>query len=134
MSLPFAVATALVKGKPSLKHYVNEGFNDTEILRLSNKVTYHVDPKYGHRFGSAMFRPALEIKMIDGCILREDREIFRYGNPKNPISIEEQIEKFRNCVSYSIKPLSQNRLEQVLKMLLHFEDVADVGRIIQLVS
>ena len=134
MSLPFAVATALVKGKPSLKHFVNEGFKDAEILRLSNKVTYQVDPQYGHRSGSAMFRPAIELKMTDGRILREDQEIYRLGNPKNPMSNEEHVEKFRDCASYAVKPLTIDRLEEAVKMLTDLENVDDVSRIIRLVS
>ncbi|MHC4891502.1 MAG: MmgE/PrpD family protein [Planctomycetota bacterium] len=134
MSLPFAVAAAMAKGKPSLKHFVGEGFKDPEILRLSNKVAYRVDPEYGHRPDTAMFRPAMEVKLTDGRVLSSDREIFRYGNPKNPMCKEEHIEKFRDCASYSVKPLSKDRVEEVIKMLTNLEEVDDVSQIIQSVS
>jgi len=131
MSLPFAVATAIAKGKPRLKHFVGEGFKDPEILRISNKVSCQVEPEYGHRCGTAVFRPAIEVKLTDGRVLRSDREVFRYGNPKNPMSKEEHIEKFRDCVSYSAKPLSNDRVEEVIKMLTNLEEVDDVSQIIQ---
>jgi 2-methylcitrate dehydratase PrpD len=134
MSLPFAVATTLAKGKPCLKHFVGEGFRDPEILRLSNKVSYQVHPEYGHRFDTARFRPAIEVKLTDGRVLRSDREVFRYGNPKNPIGKEEHLEKFRDCASYSVKPLSNERVEEVIKMLINLEEVDDVSQIIRLVS
>jgi 2-methylcitrate dehydratase PrpD len=134
MSTPFAVATAMAKGKPSLKHFVNEGFRDPEILRLSNKVSYRVDPEYGHRHGTALYRPGIEVKLTDGPMLRAEREVYRYGNPHNPMSEEEQIEKFRDCVSYSVKPLSEERVEKASTMLTNLEEVDDVGKIIQLVS
>lgn len=134
MSLPFAVATAVAKGKPSLRHFVADGFRDPEILRLSNRVTYQFDPKYGHQYGTWKFRPAIEIKLTDGRVVRSEKEVFRYGSPENPMSEEEQVEKFKDCASYSTKPLSEDRVNEVIEMILHLEDVDDVSRIIRLVS
>lgn len=134
MSLPFAVAVALAKGKPSLKHFVGDGFKDPEILRISNKVTCRFDPRYGHQSGTATFRPAMEIKLTDGRVLRSEREVSRYGSPGNPMSEEEQVAKFKDCASYSTKPLSGSAVEEVIDMIANLQDVDDVSRIIRLVS
>ncbi len=133
MSLPFSVATALAKGTPRIKHFV-EGFNDPEILRISNKVTYQYGPEYGMKVGRPEVRPVIEITLTDGRVLRDDKTVYRYGHPKNPMSMEEHIEKFRDCVSYSAKPISQSNVDKAIEMLTHLEEVDDVSQIVKLVS
>jgi 2-methylcitrate dehydratase PrpD len=134
MSLPYTVATAFAKGKPRPKHFLDDSIKDPEILRLSNKVVYQVDPEYGFRLDTGMFRAAIEVKLTDGRVLRSDIEGFKHGHPQNPMSIEEHIEKFRDCVSYSVKPLPKDRVEEVIKMLTRLEEADDVSEIIRLVS
>jgi len=50
------------------------------------------------------------------------------------MSKEEHIEKFRDCVSYSVKPLPKDSLEELIKMLMNLEEIDDVGEIARLVS
>ena len=134
LSLPYTVATAMTQGKPRIKHFVGGGFKDPEILRLSNKVVCQADSEYGQKVGRGMTRPAIEIKLTDGRMLHSDRKVFRYGHPQNPMSKEEHIEKFSDCVSYSVKPLPKDSLEELIKMLTKLEEVDDVTEIIRLVS
>ncbi len=134
MSLPFAVATAFAKGKPRLQHFVGEGFKDPTILRLSNKVTCEYDARYGWDNETGMMQPGIEVKLTDGRVLRSERKVFRYGSPRHPMSRADHIAKFKDCAAYSIKPLSQDKLDSVIAMLTGLEDVNDVRQIIWSVS
>lgn len=134
MSLPFTVGIALAKGTPRLRHFVNDGFKDPDILRISNKVTCECGTEYGQGVGTGLGRPAMEIRLRDGRVLRSDKKMWRYGHPKNPMNPEEHIEKFRDCASYSVKPMSTESIEGIVKMVTNLEGVADVGRITRTIS
>jgi 2-methylcitrate dehydratase PrpD len=132
MSLPYTVAVALTKGKPRLKHFLRESFEDREILRLSNKVDFQVSQEYGSQVGTSAARTAIEVKLRDGKVLRSDREGVRYGHSRNPMSKEDHIEKFRDCVSYSVKPFPKKTLEDLIDRLLRLEELEDIRRIVSL--
>jgi 2-methylcitrate dehydratase PrpD len=134
LGLPFTVATAMTKGRPRIKNFVDGGYTDPEILRLSNKVVCQVDPEHGQKVGKGVTRPGIEVRLKGGRVLRSDREVFRYGHPQNPMGREEHIEKFRDCVSYSVKPLPEDSVERLIEMLMKMEEIRDVGEIIRLVS
>ena len=131
MSLPYAIAVAMTEGKPRLKHFLRQSFENPEILRLANKVDFRVSQEFGSQIGTPMMRTAMEVKLRDGRVLRSDRKVVRYGHPQNPMSMEDHIEKFRDCVSYSVKPLPQKRVENLIKKLGNLEELKDISRIIK---
>jgi len=134
LSLPFTIATAIAKGKPRIEHFTTDGIKDPEILRLSNKVSCQSDPECYLQFGTGAHPAKVEIKLRDGHVLHSEQKGFRSGHPKRPISKAELIEKFRDCVSYSVRPLPKDSAEEVIKMVDKLEKVDDVSEIIELVS
>jgi len=133
-SLPFTVATAITKGKPRINHFTSDGIKDPEILQLSNKVTWRADSECDRQYGTGLQKAKVEIKLRDGRVLHCEQKGFRYGNPKNPISKGELVEKFRDCTSYSASPLPKDRLEKVIELVDKLEEVDDVSQVIRLVS
>ena len=133
-SLPFTVATTIAKGKPCIKHFTSDGIRDPEILRLSNKVTWKSDPECDRQYGTGVSPSKVEITLRDGRVVRSEQKGFRYGHPQNPISKEELVEKFRDCASYSAKPLSKDSVERVIRTVSNLEELEDASQIIQLVS
>ena len=59
---------------------------------------------------------------------------FSLGNPRNPMTMEDIIKKFKDCASYSAKPLSQQNIERVIEMVGKLEEVDDVSQIISLLG
>jgi 2-methylcitrate dehydratase PrpD len=57
-----------------------------------------------------------------------------YGHPQNPMSWEDLIRKFRDCASYSAKPIPEENIDRVVEMITHLENVQDVREIVGLVS
>jgi len=134
LSIPFVVATAIAKGKPRIKHFTSEGIKDPEILRLSNKVTWQSDPECDRQYGTGSQRARVEIKLRGGKEVSCEQKGFRYGNPRNPISKGELVEKFRDCTSYSARLLPKDSVEKVIEMVANLEEVDDVSQIIRLIS
>jgi len=133
-SLPFTIATAIAKGKPRINHFTSDGIKDPEILQLSNKVTWQSDPECDRQYGTGLQKARVEIKLRGGKVVSCEQKGFRYGNPRNPISKGELVEKFRDCTSYSVKPLPKDSVEKVIEMVDKLEEVGDVSQIIRLVS
>jgi 2-methylcitrate dehydratase PrpD len=48
----------------------------------------------------------VEISTKQGKTYRR-QSLFMHGSPEDPMSREEMMDKFKECVSYSVKPLSE---------------------------
>jgi 2-methylcitrate dehydratase PrpD len=75
-------------------------------------------------------RPGIaEIKTKERKVYTE-RVDYPYGHPRNPITTEDLITKFKDCTSYSAKPLPEENLTRVIDM----QKVKDARELIDLVS
>jgi len=134
MSIPFVVATAIAKGKLKMEHLTIKGIQDPEILSLSNKVNWQPDPACDRTYGTGASMARIEVTLNGGRTVTCEDKGFRYGNAKKPISKEDLTEKFRDCAFYSAKPLTKSKVEKIIKMVGHLEELEDVSQITQLVS
>ncbi len=130
-SIPFTVAVAIVRRKVVLHDYSVEGIKDPAVLELSQKVRPVLDEQYNR---SRVHKAArVEIKTRDGK-LHSKRIEFHYGHPKRPMTREDLIKKFRDCVSNAPKPLPKENVEKVIGMVDRLETVADVGQVVRLLA
>ena len=51
------------------------------------------------------------------------------GSPQNPWSYDDCANKFRDCASYSTKPLSKEAVESIINRIEKLEDLPDVAEI-----
>jgi 2-methylcitrate dehydratase PrpD len=111
------------------KDFTLEGLRDPHVLQLAEKVTGGVEPKLAGKLHSRI----VEITTRDGK--RYSKQVdFPYGNPKRPISKEDLVAKFKDCISYSAKPLSQRSAETIIAMIDGLEELEDVGQIVRLLG
>jgi 2-methylcitrate dehydratase PrpD len=129
ISLPYLVAVAATKRRVSLMDITPEAIKDPLPLQIARKVV----PKHDDRFSiSNEIGPAMvEIELVNGKSFSKELKV-AYGNPKNPITKEDLLYKFRDCVSHSIKPPTDKNVEQVIEMVARLEEVNDVGRVARL--
>jgi 2-methylcitrate dehydratase PrpD len=130
-SIPFIVASIIVRGAPVIAHFTAEGFKDAATLQLAQKVTSQFAPELDKR--DCMPPAVVEIKSRAGKVYSEKIEI-AYGNPQKPISVEDLTAKFRDCLLYSAKPISKENQEKLITMVLRLEEVDDVSQIIELLT
>jgi 2-methylcitrate dehydratase PrpD len=128
-SLPFTVASAIIRGDFFISELSDEAIKDPDIMRLTQKVTPIVDSKCHNELviGSAI----MEIKTKNGQTYSKEIQ-FPRGNPKNPVSMNEVIEKFQKCVNYSIKPFSKENIDKLVDLLYKLEQLEDVTQLTQL--
>ena len=56
------------------------------------------------------------------------------GSPDSPLSFDRIAEKFRHCCEYSVKPISKENQDALIRLVKDLEDVEDVSRIIRLLG
>ena len=72
----------------------------------------------------------MEIKIKDGRQLAK-RCDFPPGTPRNPISEEELLEKYRSCASLA---LAEKEIEESIGLLTDLERADKIGRLLDLVA
>jgi 2-methylcitrate dehydratase PrpD len=134
MSIPFAVATALAHGKPRIEHFTRAGLRDPATLAIAARTTWKADPACDKSYGTAICEAGIEIQLKSGRSVRIRERGYRYGHPQNPIGRDERMEKLRDCMAYSVKPMAAGAVEQLISMVEELESLDDVSRIADLIA
>lgn len=127
-SIPWAVASAIVKGKVGIAEFTPQAIKDKTVLALSNKVT----PKLDESLNRMGVSPTIvEIKTKDGKVYSKCVDT-PYGSPENPMSMDAMAAKLWDCASYAAKPLSQKNVEKLIQLVSQLEAVSDVEEVVRL--
>jgi 2-methylcitrate dehydratase PrpD len=126
-SIPYTVATGLIRGDVFLKDFEEVFIRDLKVLKLAGKVKVVMDPTLPERdMGVATFM----VKTKQGLYEKKVNKV--KGSPSNPMSMDECIEKFKKCLAYSQKPISQTKADEILNKLVNFERIKDVRDLMNL--
>lgn len=114
-SLPYIVATSLVRGKFGLAELDEDALGDPEVLALAAKVHYEVDPRSGfprHYSGEVVVRTA------DGRERRHREQVNR-GSADRPLADAEIEDKFMQNAACA---LTQRRAHEIREAVLQLPD------------
>jgi 2-methylcitrate dehydratase PrpD len=122
MSIPFVVATALVRGRVTLADFGEAERADEAILGLAPRILTEVEAEcddiYPRKRGAKV-----AVTTTDGRVLR--RTVMEpYGSATKPLSDEAVIEKF---LGLAAPRLGEARAKQALEMLWRVDELADVA-------
>jgi len=129
-STPYCVAVAARRGRVFIDDFTEERIRDNDVLALAEKVKVITDPELDKI--PQMIAPCrVEIKTVDG------RSYTRYveyakGHPKNPMTMDEIAEKFRQCAQFSARPFQPARIAQIIESVTNLETIGDVRQIAEL--
>jgi 2-methylcitrate dehydratase PrpD len=126
-SIPFTVATVLVRKTITLDSFTPQALKDADVLKMAEKVTYGIDTNLER---SDSVQGYTEIKLKNGETKSKNVE-FVYGHPKNPIDAESLVAKFINCASHSVKKISRKSLEKVVAMVMTLENLEDIRELMK---
>ena len=129
-SVPWAIATALVKGRVNVEDFTEEAIRKEDVLRISRKVTSVLDPKLS-RHGVGPGR--VKITMQDGTEYTEEVE-HCLGSIEKPMTFEDCAAKFRECAAGSIKPLADDTVAMVVELIGRLDRLDDATEIIRLLG
>jgi 2-methylcitrate dehydratase PrpD len=126
-SIPFCVATALVKRDVVLASFLPEGRADPEVLACAAKVGYRLDP------AAARTTPqgggtVLRIEMKDGTV--HDLSVKAiYGSPALPMPDALFLAKFMDCGRHAAVARDAAALKAIAAQVLALDQLADVAAI-----
>ena len=125
-NLPFCVATALNFGHVDLDDFTTDRLTHSEILRLMSAISVKGDPELT-RLYPQKWPTRVEIEMTNGRRYSGYCE-YPKGDPENPISEKELIEKFNKLCGDIITKDEQDR---IVELVLNLEKIDDVANIFQ---
>jgi 2-methylcitrate dehydratase PrpD len=122
-SLPYSLASLLVRGSVDVSTYTDEAITDAAVLDVASRVSYEV--KEYATFPKA-FPGGVRVTLRDGAV-RENELAYQRGGPDNPMTADEVAEKFRTNAGLALSPDSVSRLESAV-MSIESEERLDVLR------
>jgi 2-methylcitrate dehydratase PrpD len=99
-SLPYLLATVLVRGRAGLAEFADEAVREAEVLAVARRVTYELDPTIDY---PRQFVGDVELTLTDGRVLRE-RQGRPRGGPGAPLTRAEVEAKFRGNAGLVLPP------------------------------
>jgi 2-methylcitrate dehydratase PrpD len=132
-SIPFTTAVMAAKGDVTLRDYTQEGLNDPRVLAMADRVSYRPasEPVTGKGGSADISRTSVEIVTRDGRRF-EHRATGVPGDPNNPVGWERLEMKFRDCISFSAKPIPPAKTDRAAGMARVLETLADATEIVRL--
>jgi 2-methylcitrate dehydratase PrpD len=118
-SLPYSIASLLVRGHVDVSTYTDEAITDPDVLAVAAKVRYEV--KDYDTFPRA-FPGGVRIHTRDGRTLEAELP-YQRGGPENPMTAEEIREKFRTNAGLALVPRDAEALEEAVMTLDRHADL-----------
>ncbi|GAW92816.1 MmgE/PrpD family protein [Calderihabitans maritimus] len=123
-STQFCVALAARYGRVGLEEFSEDNLRDPQLREFLSRVEFVTDPDLDSAY-PAKWPGRVEIILKDGRKFTGYTD-FPKGDPENPVSREELIEKFRQLAGAFLTP---SRLEKVITDVLQLEYISDVRKI-----
>lgn len=130
LSIQYGIASILVRGRAGLREYEEAAIADLAVRSVSDLVSIEVDDEIQKLYPNPR-------SMIVELVLKNGEKIstridHAKGDPENPISNSELVEKFKDVTSDVI---SEKRADEIIDAAMRideFESVADFAKLLQL--
>lgn len=129
VSLPFLIGKIVRRGSLSIRDFTDEGLRDADAIEIGRRVRWAMDPslergKNGYGVG------VVELELSNGQTLRHQTE-YPLGHPRNPLSWDELVLKFRQCVDACALPVSRSAVDEVVGLVEDLESLPDASVIVE---
>lgn len=124
-SMEFCMAILILRRKAGLTEFTDPIVRQADVQEMLRKVNFYIDPE-AEKAGLNKMTSILRIHLKDGRII-SGRAEFAKGHPSNPMSYEEEADKFRGCAEFAKWPSA--KAETVIQLMKTFDSLPDIGRI-----
>lgn len=125
-SLPYVIAAAIADGNVLPGSFEDQKLFDPRIRNLLPKIEVVADPEIDRLFPGVK-RARVQITTIEGTTFFAQVDDAK-GSPKNPMSDDELIAKFKANAEHALSAAQQ---EQVIEETLNFEKIANLTAYMQ---
>ena len=129
-SIPYTVSAALIRGDIFLHDFETAQIMDDQVKALAERVKVFPDPTLPDK---DITHTKMLVKMKSGKRYEMAVEA-PLGNPANPMDISHCKEKFEKCLAFSGVGLDPDKVNHLLSLIEHLEEVQDVGLITSLMT
>ena len=119
-SMPFGAAVAILHGKATLDEYTLESINSGRVRELMGKISCVRDPELEKEFPKKW--PASVTLLTKDGKTYSTRIDYPKGDPENPLTWDELIDKFRNLISPVLGEARQNEIIERVRSLEEEQD------------
>ena len=127
-SIQYCVANVLLRKYPELNHFDEPYVKDPKITELIKKIQVMPDASLNQRdHRSADMTVVTRSGKTHHAVIDAPR-----GYPDNPLTEEEHLNRFRDCIGYGSKPLPPEHIEKIISLVKSLETVEDVRTFIPL--
>ena len=129
-SMEYCVAILIVERRAGLAEFEDDIVNRADIREVMQRVTFEADPA-ADEGGFREMTSLIEIRLNDGRVLKT-RADFGKGSPANPMSDDELIEKFLDCLAWAEIPASVGR--EVADRVLDLSAESSIRDVVRMLS
>jgi 2-methylcitrate dehydratase PrpD len=123
---PYTVAAAIIRGKFGIGEIQEDSIRDSQIMALAERVSCSVDDS----IKTYLVPVTVKIHLRNGGSISKRVEVLK-GNPANPTTEEEDIEKFNECARFGIREMSEGRRDKLVELILSLEELSNVQEIVE---
>ncbi len=127
--IPFCVATALCRGHVGIDDFTEQRLGDPLIRQLISVTSLHEDPNFSQLY-PRQWPAKVKIRLRRGKVI-EAQSHYPKGDPENPITEDELIEKFKSLCGNN---LTEQQKDQLIDMVLSLEQLDDVATLFPITS
>jgi len=129
-SIPWGVAVAVARRQVTIGDFSEQAINSRSILEISDKIHAGVDQGLVGADGLDIAK--VKIITRSGKTFVAEQAGGSQGSHREPLSFSECAAKFRDCASYSVKQIPDNKINQVIALIGELEKAADVSEVFKL--
>jgi 2-methylcitrate dehydratase PrpD len=133
-SIQYCVANALLRRSSKLSHFDEPYIKDPRIEELIKKIHVFSDQSLDDPQKSGFsISSYLKVKTQNGKVYDKMVNIPR-GLPGNPLSKEEHLERFYDCLNYSRINFKKRVIEKIISTVNRLEEAKDARKLILLLN
>ena len=127
-STNFACGSAILQGKLGVDDFTESKIKNRKVKEAISKVNLIVDHSRAEESG--VFFAPVTIKLRNGAEFHKRVDVCK-GHPKNPLSEEELIEKYRENAG---RVLSQEQIERSIQLVMQLDELDNAQQLMSVVA
>ncbi len=125
-SLPFLIATALIRGRVSIADVAD--VNNPEVLSLAERMQGESSDD------AALGWARIRVECRDGRQASLETAPVALGAPEHPLSDAQLQDKFHDCATNALRPLPGDLIDQTMAFVANLEGAQDATALIRLLN
>jgi len=128
--VPFQMAAMVIRHKAGMMEFTDDFVKSPAVQDMMDRVETAVDPSFD-ALGRNRYMNVIEVHLRNGGVIQGRSPEAVRGSPGNPLSREDLLEKFDDCVR---ETLGGDQARGLVATIDSLENLADVGELIRRAS